>query len=224
MTTEVPRPLDITIVSDVICPWCFIGTRRLDQVLATMPDVDARIQYRAFLLDPTVPPEGADLRDRLRKKYGADPEAMFVRIEQAARDTGIPLDFSNVRRTPNTIPAHTLLRHAAARGTQRQLSDALFSAYFLHGQDISAPDVLAAIAEATTSDPVTVIRSMRGSVVIISPTSLPPVTMLMTPLGKFSSAATSAMISAENGVNGDGFSTTVLPVIRAGNSFTMLRK
>ncbi len=147
MTTEVPRPLDITIVSDVICPWCFIGTRRLGQVLATMPDVDARIQHRAFLLDPTVPPEGADLRDRLRKKYGADPEAMFVRIEQAARDTGIPLDFSNVRRTPNTIPAHTLLRHAAARGTQRQLSDALFSAYFLHGQDISAPDVLAAIAE-----------------------------------------------------------------------------
>ena len=144
-----PRPLDITIISDVICPWCFIGTRRLDQVLAPMAgDIDPRILYRAFLLDATVPPEGADLRDRLRKKYGVDPETMFVRIEQAARDTGIPLDFSKVTRTPNTIPAHTLLRHALARGTQRQLSDTLFAAYFLEGQDISLPDVLAVLGES----------------------------------------------------------------------------
>ncbi len=144
-----PRPLDITIVSDVICPWCFIGTRRLDQVLAPMAgDVEPRIQYRAFLLDATVPPEGADLRDRLRRKYNADPDTMFARIEQAARDTGIPLDFATVTRTPNTIPAHTLLRHALPRGTQRQLLDALFAAYFLEGQDISVPDVLALLGKS----------------------------------------------------------------------------
>lgn len=139
-------PLDITVISDVICPWCFIGSRRLAQVLDGMRDeVAPRIDYRPFLLDATVPPEGADLRDRLRKKYGIDPEGMFRQIEQVARDTGIPLDFSTVHRTPNTIPAHTLLRHAAARGTQLGLSDALFTSYFLEGQEVSDAEVLAAL-------------------------------------------------------------------------------
>ena len=139
-------PLDITIISDVICPWCFIGSRRLAQVLAADGEIDARIEYRPFLLDAAVPPEGADLRDRLRRKYGSDPEPMFRRIEEVARATGIPLDFSHVRRTPNTIAAHTLLRHAWERGTQAALSDALFAGYFLDGQDISEAEVLATIA------------------------------------------------------------------------------
>lgn len=139
-------PLAITVISDVICPWCFIGSRRLAQVLDGMrEEIAPRIDYRPYLLDATVPPEGADLRDRLRRKYGIDPEGMFRRIEQAARDTGIPLDFSTVHRTPNTIPAHTLLRHAGARGTQLALSDALFTSYFLEGQDISDPEVLATL-------------------------------------------------------------------------------
>ena len=140
-------PLDIIVISDVICPWCFIGSRRLTQVLDTMRDeIEPRIQYRPFLLDATVPPEGADLRDRLRRKYGVDPEQMFARIEEAAQATGIPLDFTKVRRTPNTIPAHTLLRHAASKGTQLALSDALFVAYFLEGQDISQTEVLTRLA------------------------------------------------------------------------------
>lgn len=138
--------VDIAVISDVICPWCFIGSRRLTQVLDGADEVEATITYHPYLLDPTVPPEGMDLRERLRSKYGVDPEQMFRQIEQAARDTGIPLDFSRVQRTPNTIPAHTLLRHAAPRGSQLTLSDALFTAYFLDGQDISDPEVLATIA------------------------------------------------------------------------------
>jgi predicted DsbA family dithiol-disulfide isomerase len=138
--------LDVTIVSDVICPWCFIGTRRLQQVLTAMDDVAPRLRYRAFLLDADVPPEGSDLRDRLRRKYGVDPEGMFRRIEAAARDTGVALDFSRITRTPNTVAAHTLLRHAAHKGTQPALSDALFASYFLDGQDIGEAGVLAALA------------------------------------------------------------------------------
>jgi predicted DsbA family dithiol-disulfide isomerase len=142
----VSASLVITVISDIICPWCFIGSRRLTQVLDGMRDeVAPRIDYRPFLLDATVPTEGADLRHRLRSKYGVDPEGMFRQIEQVARETGIPLDFSTVHRTPNTIPAHTLLRHAAARGTQLALSDALFTSYFLEGQDVSDPGVLAAL-------------------------------------------------------------------------------
>jgi predicted DsbA family dithiol-disulfide isomerase len=138
--------VDIAVISDVICPWCFIGSRRLSQVLDGADGVEASVTYHPYLLDATVPPDGMDLRERLRAKYGVDPEQMFRQIEQAARDTGIPLDFSKVRRTPNTVPAHTLLRHAAQRGSQATLSDALFAAYFLDGEDIGDPAVLAAIA------------------------------------------------------------------------------
>jgi predicted DsbA family dithiol-disulfide isomerase len=143
------KQLHIDLVSDVICPWCFIGSRRLEQALATPPDgVAVDVTYRAFLLDPSTPREGADLRERLRAKYGADPEKMFANVEAAARSSGIPLDFAKVRRTPSTVAAHTLLRHAIDKGTQPALARALFEGYFLEGRDIGDADVLAALAAA----------------------------------------------------------------------------
>lgn len=142
-------PLSITLITDIICPWCFIGSRRLTQVADEIADrFVTEVTHQPFLLDPSTPPEGDDLRDRLRRKYGVDPERLFGRVEAAARATGIALDFSRVRRTPPTLPAHTLLRHAQARGTQRALVDALYSAYFLEGRDIGQPDVLADLAAA----------------------------------------------------------------------------
>jgi predicted DsbA family dithiol-disulfide isomerase len=138
--------LTVDIVSDVICPWCLIGVRRMDQALAAFPDVDATVTFHPFLLDPSTPAEGADLRERLRRKYGVDPETMFARVEAAARETGIPLDFARVRRTVATVRAHTLLRHAVEKGTQRALKSALLDAYFLEGRDVGAPAVLAALA------------------------------------------------------------------------------
>ena len=80
------KELAIDIVSDVICPWCFIGARRLEQALEPAPDgVAVGVTYRPFLLDPSTPKEGVDLRDRLRAKYGMDPEKMFASVEAAAR-------------------------------------------------------------------------------------------------------------------------------------------
>jgi predicted DsbA family dithiol-disulfide isomerase len=156
------RQLDIDIVSDVICPWCFIGSRRLEQALDPVPDgVAVDLTYRPFLLDPSTPKEGADLRDRLRAKYGMDPEKMFANVEAAARSSGIPLDFSKVRRTPSTIAAHTLLRHAIDRGTQPALARALFGGYFLEGRDIGDADVLAAIAGANGFEADEAIRLVR---------------------------------------------------------------
>lgn len=140
-------PLSITIVSDVVCPWCLIGSRRLDLALASMPEVAAEIRYRPFLLEPGLPPAGVDLRDNLRRKFG-DPEPMFRRVEAAAREDGIPLDFSKISRFSNTIGAHTLLRLAAERGTQRALSRAFFQAYFIDGQDVGSPEILAAVASS----------------------------------------------------------------------------
>jgi predicted DsbA family dithiol-disulfide isomerase len=142
-------PLSVDVVSDIICPWCFIGSRRLSQALEAMPGVAVEVAYRPFLLDPTIPPEGVDLRERLRKKYNADPETIFARVEAAGRETGIPLDFSKVRRTVSTIAGHTLLRHALEKGTparQAALGDALFDAYFLQGRDVGQAETLAEIA------------------------------------------------------------------------------
>lgn len=140
------KTVEIDVVSDVMCPWCLVGSARLDQALAAFPEVRARVTYHPFLLDPSIPPEGQDLRERLQRKYGLDPASMFVRVEQAARDSGVPLDFSKVSRVVSTVAAHTLARHAAGRGTQRALVRALFDAYFLEGRDVSDPAVLASLA------------------------------------------------------------------------------
>jgi predicted DsbA family dithiol-disulfide isomerase len=141
-------PLSIAIVSDVVCPWCLIGTSRLEKALEAFPDLDVQVTYLPFLLDPKTPPEGVDLRDSLRRKYGADPEQMFPRVEAAARETGIQLDFEKVRRHPNTIKAHTLIRHALAKGTQRALAKALFHAHFLDARDVNDDAVLVELATA----------------------------------------------------------------------------
>ena len=138
--------LTIDVISDIVCPWCFIGARRLDQALASLPQpIEATVVYRPFLLDPSTPPEGEDLRKRIGRKYGMDPERMFGRVEEAARESGIPLDFAKVHRSVSTVRAHVLLRHALEKGTQRALSGALFEAYFLEGRDVGRVDVLAAI-------------------------------------------------------------------------------
>jgi predicted DsbA family dithiol-disulfide isomerase len=144
--------IEIDIVSDVVCPWCLIGTRRLEAALEAFPELDAQVTFHPFLLDPSAPQEGAELRDHLRKKYG-DPEPMFRRVEAVAKESGIALDFNKVRRIVSTVRAHTLLRHAArlrnaeARGTQRALANALFLAYFTEGRDISAMDVVIDLGE-----------------------------------------------------------------------------
>ena len=139
--------LTIDVISDIVCPWCFIGARRLDQALASLPAaIEATVVYRPFLLDPSTPPEGEDLRERIGRKLGMDPERMFGRVEEAARESGIPLDFSRVRRAVATTRAHVLLRHAIEKGTQRALAGALFEGYFLEGRDVGRVDVLAAIA------------------------------------------------------------------------------
>jgi predicted DsbA family dithiol-disulfide isomerase len=142
------RTLTIDVVSDVMCPWCFIGARRLQEALASMTDVRATVRHVPFLLDPSTPVGGVDLRERLRVKYRMDPESMFGRVEDAARSSGIPLDFRRVRSSYPTVAAHTLLRHAEAKKTQHALLDALYCAYFLEEKNVGDVHVLADIATA----------------------------------------------------------------------------
>jgi predicted DsbA family dithiol-disulfide isomerase len=142
----------IHVTSDFMCPWCFIGISRLVAALGADPSepggVRGRLVFEPFLLDPTTPEEGLDLRDKLRRKYG-DPEPMFRRVEEVARASGLQMDFSKIRRGFSSVRAHTLVSELAAieerAGTSGRtvgLVLAIFRAYFSEGRDISSMGVL----------------------------------------------------------------------------------
>ena len=141
--------MKIDVFSDIVCPWCFIGTERLTKTLESLGmAATARVTLHAFMLRSDTPREGLNLQEELRAKYGTDPKAMFERVESAARESGIPLDLSKQPRTYPTQWAHTLLRHAVGKGTQRELSRALFTAHFHEGRNIADPEVLRGLAVA----------------------------------------------------------------------------
>jgi predicted DsbA family dithiol-disulfide isomerase len=135
--------LRIDVVSDVVCPWCYIGSERLEKVIASLGLTDrVEVTYHPYLLRPDTPATGADIHEELRRKYGADPQRLFARVEAAARESDIELDLSKQRFTYPTVAAHTLLRHAKAKGTQRALAKALFEAHFVDALNVADPDVL----------------------------------------------------------------------------------
>lgn len=141
------RKILIDIVSDVICPWCFLGKRRLDKALALLPDIKAGIGWRPFMLDPTIPLEGMDRRTYLANKFGEERLAtLHDPLEAAGREDGVPYRFDLVKRTPNTLNAHRLLRWSHATGQQHDMAERLFMAYWNEGRDIGEPDTLATIA------------------------------------------------------------------------------
>jgi predicted DsbA family dithiol-disulfide isomerase len=142
--------LNIDLFTDVCCPWCFIGTRRLEQAIAELAaSADVTIVHRPFLLFPETPPEGIDIAAMLRQKYGvADARQAFAPAEAAARETGFALDLEKQPRAYSTVAAHTLIRHADARGTGRAVADALYVAHFIDAKNVADPDVLAAVAAA----------------------------------------------------------------------------
>jgi predicted DsbA family dithiol-disulfide isomerase len=135
----------IDLFADIVCPWCLIGTRRLEQVLSDSA-LEVEVRYRPFYLMPETPAEGLDIADMLRKKYGREPRSMWDVVEKQARASGIALDLAKQPRAYQTAKAHTLLRHAAEKGTQRALATELYEAYFLRALNIDDVDVLAELA------------------------------------------------------------------------------
>jgi predicted DsbA family dithiol-disulfide isomerase len=138
--------VEIDVVSDPVCPWCYLGSVRLDRVLESVTE-PVKVTYRPFLLDSTTPEGGLDIADMLRKKYGVDPRAAWDRVEGAARESGLTLDLTRQKRQYPTLRAHTLLRHAEPRGTQRALARALFEANFDQALNISDTTVLGSLGE-----------------------------------------------------------------------------
>jgi predicted DsbA family dithiol-disulfide isomerase len=136
----------IDVVSDVICPWCFLGKRRLDVALAAM-DKDVFIRWRPYMLDPTIPPEGLDRQQYMLNKFGAERLAtLHDPLIEAGREIGVPYKFDLITRTPNTLDAHRLIRWAHTVERQTEMVERLFVAYWSEGKDIGNRDVLAQCA------------------------------------------------------------------------------
>lgn len=143
-------PLVVDVVSDVVCPWCFVGKRRLEQAVAMRPGRPVAVRWHPFQLDPTIPPGGIDRKIYMERKFGTGGriEEIHRRLAAVGAEAGIAFDFAAIRRSPNTRDAHRLIRLAAGEGIQGRVAEALFTAYFEHGLDIGDHGVLADAGEA----------------------------------------------------------------------------
>jgi predicted DsbA family dithiol-disulfide isomerase len=144
--------LALDIVSDVVCPWCYIGKRRLEQALALWagrhPDTPVTVTWHAYQLNPDMPRAGVGRKDYLEQKFGG-PErarAIYARVEQAGREVGIPFEFARMQIQPNTIQAHRLVAWATEAGDAGPLVEALFRGYFLEARDFTDDHVLSSLA------------------------------------------------------------------------------
>ena len=142
--------LSIDVVSDVVCPWCFIGKRRLEKALTLCPDLDVEVNWRPFFLNPWVPPEGMSRTAYLEAKFGSVEryQQNMPRMVAAGAQEGIPFAFEKMQWQPNTLDCHRLLRWALEDNVQPALKERLMVLYFIDGADLRDAEVLVQAAVA----------------------------------------------------------------------------
>jgi len=156
----VSEALTVDVVSDVVCPWCFIGKRRLEAALSRLreaePDLPVEVRWHPFQLNPDLPREGIDRQHYVEAKFGGRDRAaqVYARVSAAGETVGIPFAFDAIARQPNTIDAHRLVAWAQSRreGDPDALVEALFRAYFLEGRYVGDPDELVSLAATAGYD------------------------------------------------------------------------
>jgi predicted DsbA family dithiol-disulfide isomerase len=163
MTTPA-EPMTIDIVSDAVCPWCFVGKRRLEAALASTGEAGIVVRWRPYQLDPTIPRDGLERRGYMRAKFRDESRIAeaHARLKALGAEVGIAFDFDAIERAPNTLDAHRLILWAGESGAQDEVVERLFSAYFEHGRDIGNRAVLAEIAGASGMDAANVERRLEG--------------------------------------------------------------
>jgi predicted DsbA family dithiol-disulfide isomerase len=146
--------MQIDFISDTVCPWCFIGKRRLARAMAMRPGIPFTVRYRPYQLDPTVPRVGLDRAAYMVAKFGADAklEEAYRAIAAEGVKEDIAFDWAAIIKRPNTINSHRLIRWAEAQGVQDDVVERLFIAYFENGEDIGDIRVLADIADLCGMD------------------------------------------------------------------------
>jgi len=145
------KPLRIDIVSDVVCPWCVVGYKQLAEALK-QTDTDYEIHWHPFELNPNMPSEGQNMREHIIEKYSSTPQesdASRARITEAGAEVGFDFNFTDELRMHNTFNLHQLLHWAQTQGKMHELKQALFTAHFTDGRNLSDDEVLADIAAET---------------------------------------------------------------------------
>jgi predicted DsbA family dithiol-disulfide isomerase len=157
--------MQIDVIADPVCPWCFIGKRRLSRAMMMRPDIAFDVKWRPYRLDPSLPPEGMDRQLYMRMRFGEDPNKvveMHKLIIAEGEKEGIAFNFEAMTRRPDTLSAHRLIRWAEAAGVQDDVVERLFIAYFENGEDIGEVRVLADIADLCGMDGLEVAELLEG--------------------------------------------------------------
>jgi predicted DsbA family dithiol-disulfide isomerase len=141
------KTISIDVVSDVICPWCFLGKRRLDKAITLLDGIKVEVNWRPFFLDPTIPKEGMSRRTYMENKFDAERlKTIHDPLVAAGKEDGVPYEISKITRTPNSMDAHRLIRWSHASGKQHDVTERLFMAYWNRGLDVGDRAVLVKIA------------------------------------------------------------------------------
>ena len=155
----------LDIISDPICPWCYIGKANLDKALEQFPDHPFIIEWHPFQLNPDMPAEGMDRRAYLEGKFGGKEGAVkaYAPVVAAAEKSGAHINFEAIKKTPNTNDAHRLIHWAGIEQRQSFVVDLLFKAYFVEGRDIGSHEVLADIADTAEMDAAMVTKLLAST-------------------------------------------------------------
>jgi len=165
MPAPIPdHALPIDVVSDVVCPWCFIGKRRLEKAIALTPDIPVTVRYRPYFLNPWVPRAGISRTEYLTTKFGSVDryKANAQRIVMAARQDGLVYNPDAITRQPNTLDCHRLIRWSGASGDAARMKQRLMELYFTEGADLSDREVLAGAARDCGMDAAEVRQRLAG--------------------------------------------------------------
>ncbi len=147
------EPLVIDVVSDVVCPWCYLGKKRLEKAIAEQSEPIV-VRWRPYQLDPTIPAGGLERRAYMKNKFGDDGRLAdaHARLRALGEPLGIDFAFDKIERAPNTLDAHRLIRWASVTGNQDAVVNRLFALYFEQGRDIGDRKLLLAIASECGMD------------------------------------------------------------------------
>ena len=146
--------MKIDIISDTVCPWCFIGKRRLERALAMRPNITAEITWHPFQLNPEMPPDGIERQIYLKAKFGSSERAkdIYRAVDQASVGEKLDLQLDDIKRMPNSLQSHRLLHYARRHDKQDVVAENLFQSYFFYGIDIGSIAHLIEIAAESGLD------------------------------------------------------------------------
>ncbi len=159
-----PKRIVIDVISDVVCPWCYLGKRRLEAALKLRPDIDAEIHWRPYFLNPQVPREGIARTEYLSRKFGSDERIRpaHERIAKLGKDEGVEFHFEKIARQPNTLDAHRVIGWAEEAGKGSAVAENIFRAFFTEGKDLTEDAVLIEAASGAGLDADKVRQNLAG--------------------------------------------------------------